>query len=615
MTKEEKKQQRFMRKSERFKQKYGVSLDELKDKSTKGKEVSRAMTKKMLAYYFKSPWQLVVIVLLSITQIVGTFLMMPVTETMVNYVGASEWTLAILNCVNLIIIYALLCVFAGIRGVWLRRLSFSVVEKIRIDMARQAINTTSGSYKKLTSGEVLQRVNGDPQSFSNGFITIWDNVGNIITQISFMTYFALLHYSLICCAVGIIVVHYLLAFFQVRKKKVYEQTKSLLAEKSSSQLNEIVRGSDDVKGLNLKESMFANFKSITGFRKKTNINSARFNIVTNEFNSVVIQCLVWGMVALGIYLTSVDIITIGALTVLLMYRQAPVNVSRSITNVYDLMQMCGVYATRMAKLFNEEYYAQEKFGSQSLGNYNGKLKFDHVSFSYGENNVVNDISFSVPAKNSVAIVGRSGEGKSTILSLVNRLIDADEGKIYLDDKLNTDLTESALRSNVSLVPQNPYIFNTTIRQNLLYVKPEATEDELITVLKKAQLYDFVQSKEKGLDTIVGEGGVVLSGGQKQRLAIARAFLSESKLIMLDEATSALDNETQDGIKVVIDKMKKEKTFLIVAHRLSTVVDCDKILVMDNHKIIASGTHGELVKFCNLYQEMYKLEKEKTKKGE
>jgi len=609
MTKEGKKELRFKLKSERFKLKYGVSLEEIKDGGKKGREVSRALTKKMLAYYFKSPLKMIAIILLTITQIVVTFLMMPVTETMVNYVSTGDYTLAILNCVNLIIIYALLCVFGGIRDVWIRRLSFGVVEQIRVDMARQAINTTSSSYKKLSSGEVLQRVNGDPQSFSNMFLTIGDNVANIITKISFMTYFAVMHYSLICCAVGIIVVHYVLAFFQVRKKKVYEQAKSILAEKSNSQLNEIVRGSDDVKGLNLKESMFLSFKTLTGFRKRTNINSARFSIATSEFNSALIQAMVWGMVILGIYLTSTDVITIGALTVLLMYRDAPVNVANSITRVYDYAQMCGVYAIRMAKLFNEEYYKQEKFGNQMLANFSGNIEFKKVCFSYDKDVVLENVSFKVASNQSVAIVGKSGEGKSTLLSLVNRLIDCDSGEILLDHVKNTELTEEALRTNVSLVPQNPYIFNTTIRQNLLYVKPEASEEELYSVLKKAQLFDFVKNAEKGLDTVVGESGVVLSGGQRQRLALARAFLAGSKLIMLDEATSALDNKTQDGIKQVIEEMKNERAFIIVAHRLSTVVNCDKILVLDNHNIVASGTHEELMKACKIYADMYKLEKE------
>ncbi len=611
MTKEEKKELRFKEKSERFKLKYGVSLEEIKDGGKKGKEVSRALTKKMLAYYFKSPLKVIAIIFLTITQIVGTFLMMPVTEAMINYVSTGDYTLAILNCVNLIIIYALLCVFGGIRDVWLRRLSFSVVEQIRIDMARQAINTTSGAYKKLSSGEVLQRVNGDPQSFSNMFLTIWDNVANIITQISFMTYFAVMHYSLICCAVGIIVVHYVLAFIQVHKKKVYEQAKSLLAEKSNSQLNEIVRGSDDVKSLNLKESLFSSFKTFTGFRKITNINSARFSIATAEFNSALIQEMVWGMVILGIYLTSIDVITIGTLTVLLMYRNAPVNVSNSITRVYDYAQMCGVYATRMAKLFNEDYYKQEKFGKQELDVFKGNVEFKKVCFSYDKEKVLDNVSFKVAPNQSVAIVGKSGEGKSTLLSLVNRLVDCESGEILLDKVKNTELTEKSLRANVSLVPQSPYIFNTTIRQNLLYVKPEASEDELYLVLKQAQLYDFVMSAEKGLDTVVGESGVVLSGGQRQRLALARAFLSGSKLVMLDEATSALDNKTQDGIKQVIEEMKNERSFIIVAHRLSTVVNCDKILVLDDHKIVASGTHDELMKACKIYADMYTLEKERN----
>ena len=148
---------------------------------------------------------------------------------------------------------------------------------------------------------------------------------------------------------------------------------------------------------------------------------------------------------------------------------------------------------------------------------------------------------------------------------------------------------------------------------MLYAKPDATEAEMFEAIKKAQFYDFVMSKPEGLETVVGEGGVVLSGGQRQRLALARAFLKSSKLIMLDEATSALDNQNQEGVKQVITQMKNECSFVIVAHRLSTIVDCDEIIVLDDHHIIARGTHNQLMRTCPQYMELYKLEKEQDNK--
>ena len=609
MTKEEKQKLRAKRKSDKFLIKYGVSLEEVNDNSKKAKEVSRALTKKMLGYYFKHPWKLLYLILLATTQILFTFVIMPVTDTLAYYVSVGEWSSAILMGVNLIVIDIFLCFVASVLYTNLQKLNFIVVEQIRNDMAVRALNTTSSAYKKLSSGEVLTRVNSDPQSFANIFTTIWENISNIITQICFISYFAYLHYSLILCATFIVALNIILTTIQVRKKKVYEKAKAALAEKSSSQVNEFVRGNDDVKGLNLKDKMKLSFANITSFRRKLNIGSTRYSIVTKQSIDGLVLSLSWGMVILGIFLTSTGVMTIGALTVLLMYQTAPYSLSRSLMTTYDYAQMCGVYATRMAKLFNDEHYPQEKFGLKTLPNFSGDIKLDNVSFSYDDKTVLDGVSFELKPNHTIAIVGKSGEGKSTLLSLINRLIDCNSGKILLDGILNTELTEEALRKSVSLVPQSPYIFNTTIRQNLLYVKPDATEEEIISVLTQAQLYDFVKGCEKGLDTVVGESGVVLSGGQRQRLALARAFLSGSKVIMLDEATSALDNKTQDGVKQVIDKLKDERSFIIVAHRLSTVVNCDNILVLDNHKIVASGTHEYLMQKCKIYADMYKLEKE------
>ena len=265
----------------------------------------------------------------------------------------------------------------------------------------------------------------------------------------------------------------------------------------------------------------------------------------------------------------------------------------------------------MNELFSEDKYPQEKFGKSELKHYSGEIRFKKVSFKYEDEIVLDNISFEVPAGKSLGIVGKSGEGKSTILSLINRLNDCESGQILLDDIDNRELTEEALRTNVCLVPQTPYIFNTTIRENLLYAKPDATEEELKTALQKAQIYDFIMSKPEGLDIMVGEGGIVLSGGQRQRLALARAFLKDSKLILLDEATSALDNKNQEDVKKVIAQMKDKCTFIIVAHRLSTIVDCDEIIVLDNHKIIAKGKHDELMETCPQYSDLYKLEKQIT----
>lgn len=238
----------------------------------------------------------------------------------------------------------------------------------------------------------------------------------------------------------------------------------------------------------------------------------------------------------------------------------------------------------------------------------GFIEFKNVSFSYEENvPVLKDISFKIRPNETVSFVGKSGSGKSTIFNLITNLYNPDKGEILFDGIPLTSLDKNSIRGNLSLISQNPYIFNMSIRENLTIIKNDLTEEEMIEACKMACLHDFIMSLKDGYDTIVGEGGVVLSGGQKQRLAIARALVLKTEIILFDEATSALDNETQYEIQQSIANMQGEYTILIIAHRLSTVINSDRILLIDDGKIVGEGTHHELLDNNPIYQKLYKLE--------
>lgn len=207
----------------------------------------------------------------------------------------------------------------------------------------------------------------------------------------------------------------------------------------------------------------------------------------------------------------------------------------------------------------------------------------------------------------VAIVGKSGEGKSTILKLINKSYSTNDGEILIDNYNINTLSEETIKNNISIVSQSPYIFNLSIKENIKLANPQATDKEIEEVCKEAQLHDVIIEMQDGYDTIVGENGVILSGGQKQRLAIARALIKKSKIILFDEATSSLDNNNQEKIKNIIKSLSKDHTVIIVAHRLSTIIDSDCIFVLDNHGIIDSGTHNELIKKCLEYKNLYEIE--------
>ena len=261
---------------------------------------------------------------------------------------------------------------------------------------------------------------------------------------------------------------------------------------------------------------------------------------------------------------------------------------------------------RIGELLNNELYKDEVYGSKELENTKGVIKFNNVKFKYkeGEDYTLNGLNLEIVPNKKIAIVGRSGNGKSTIFNLLLRYFDASIGTITIDGINIKDLTEESLRGNISIIRQSPFLFNLSILDNFRLVREDVSLEEVRECCKRAYIDDYIMSLPKGYDTVIGEGGINLSGGQKQRLAIARTLLLNTKIILFDEATSALDNESQEYIKKTIDDLVKDHTVIIVAHRLSTIVDADTIHIIEKGKLVGSGAHKELLKSCKQYQNLY-----------
>ena len=247
-------------------------------------------------------------------------------------------------------------------------------------------------------------------------------------------------------------------------------------------------------------------------------------------------------------------------------------------------------------------------GANECEKVEGDLVFDHVSFHYQENNeVLDDVSFHLEAGKTLALVGPSGGGKTTICHLIPRFYFLEEGHIYIDNIDISDYTLRSLREKIGIVQQDVFLFGGTIKDNILYGKPNASEEEVMEAARKANILDFINSLPNGWDTEIGERGVRLSGGQKQRLSIARLFLKNPPILILDEATSALDNTTEMLIQRSLKELAKGRTCLIVAHRLSTIKNADEIAVVSKGKIMEKGTHDELMKLNGIYSDLYRLQ--------
>ena len=348
-------------------------------------------------------------------------------------------------------------------------------------------------------------------------------------------------------------------------------------------------------------------------KKLIDLTKSQFALRNTEINY---NCFISSMydifelllIILFIYLLVNNHLTIAASIVLFNYRGRVFNnLMKNVGALMEEVRGFNLSCNRVFALFGDSEFGKETFGTKHIDKINGNFEFKNVYFSYGNNPVLKNMSFKVKTNQTVAFVGKSGVGKTTIFSLLCKLYNVDSGNILIDGININELDEESIRNNITIISQSPYIFNLSIKDNFKLVKKNVTDEEMIEACKLAYLDDFIQTLPDKYDTIVGEGGVTLSGGQRQKLAIARAFVQNTKIILFDEATSALDNETQAYIQKAINNMKDKYTILIIAHRLSTVINADRIMIVDDGKIVDTGTHNQLLKSNKLYKKLYENE--------
>ncbi|MBQ1422790.1 MAG: ABC transporter ATP-binding protein, partial [Firmicutes bacterium] len=385
------------------------------------------------------------------------------------------------------------------------------------------------------------------------------------------------------------------------------------AQEANDQVNGILNETLSVSGQLLvklfgkEEEEYGKYKAVNEKMIKLNIKERMagrwFFVVLNTVTSIGPMLLyLMGGILIMRYDSALTVGDITALVALLGKTYMPVN---SLLNIQvDWMRAMAMF-TRVFEYFDMPVEIKDPEDPVIPKANTGEVEFRNVDFSYdGTKLNLKDINFKLESGKSIAIVGPSGSGKSTIINLIPRLYDVKDGSVTFDGVDVRELSLGFLRKNVGVVSQETYLFNGTIRQNLQYADPEATEEDMIEALKKANIYDFVSTQEKGLDTEVGNRGLKLSGGEKQRISIARVLLKDPSLLIFDEATSALDSISEKKIQEAIEPIIKERTSILIAHRLSTILAADEILVVKDGEIVERGQHSDLVRQGGVYTELY-----------
>ncbi len=497
-----------------------------------------------------------------------------------------------------------------ITNVWSRivlKLNGKVNFDLKRDMLESLTNFEIRNFDNTNSGIFISRLNKDTTELSQLFDDITDDLSGIILNISFIVYVLYLNLYLGLFIILNIILVYILTSKKLYYYKIAKNDYKSKDEKIVGLYTDVIRGIREIKNLNLKEQTLSVVNKKIDETIVAEIKSTHTKRTWNRYIAVFQHILDFIFILISIYFISNGYLQLSSFLIIFLYKNKVLELINYVSELREKLSDGKVSASRVFDIIKYNSFTKEKYGTKEISNIKGCIEFKNVKFKYNSKELFDNLNFKIKPNQMVAIVGKSGAGKSTILKLIDKNYEIEEGEILIDNFNINDLSEKTIKNNISIVSQSPYIFNLSIKENIRLANTKSTDEEIINVCKKAQIHDLIVEMVNGYDTIVGENGVILSGGQKQRLAIARALIKKSKIILFDEATSALDNNNQEKIKNIIKDLTKDHTVIIVAHRLSTIVDADNILVLNDYKIVNSGTHNELMKKCIEYKNLYEIE--------
>ncbi|MBQ2983552.1 MAG: ATP-binding cassette domain-containing protein [Candidatus Gastranaerophilales bacterium] len=507
-------------------------------------------------------------------------------------------------------------IFAGVQGLlrysntyltdWI---SYTIANHVKIDLFKKLIFLDSKFYDENSSGLVISRFLNDPDLAARQLI---NSIKSLITCFTSALglIFVLIYNSWELAIVGVVVLCCAFLPMTLLRKKIKQVSNktTVVGGNITTAFNETYKGNKVISGYNLQDKTFAKMKRLIRETFDLQMSLTKRIGWLSPIMYIIASIGIAFVMLVGNKLIAMDRLTTGSfasfITSLLLLYKPIKSLGHDLTNIQSIF----VAINRVFDLFDFETRIKDE-GKKEMSKSLNAVEFKNVKFSYNEEKeILHNISFKIEKGKTLAIVGNSGGGKSTIVNLIPRFYDIDSGEILIDNENIKNFTLKSLRDNISEVFQGNFLFTGSIKDNILVGKENATDEEINKVLIASHLDEFVAGLENGVDTLIGENGCSLSGGQMQRLAIARAMVKDSPIVILDEATSALDNKSEKVVQKALDNLMKDKTVFVIAHRLSTIFNADKIIVVEDGHIVEEGTHEELVGIENgRYRALYDMQ--------
>ncbi|MGQ4832438.1 MAG: ABC transporter ATP-binding protein [Candidatus Asgardarchaeia archaeon] len=566
--------------------------------------------KRLLHYVKRYKWQLFLIVLSivisSLASLAGPYLIMIAIDdyiTKANYQGLLYVSLLYLG------VYIIFYFTNYASTYYINYVGQKVIFDLRQDTFKKVQNLSMDYFSKLSAGDIISRLTNDINTLNQVLIsglasTIADSltlIAIVIIMLSINVELSLVSFTVIPLLVLSTII------FSKLMRSAYRETRRAIS-KLTSKVEQTISGVQAVKMFSREQSTIKSFSRINLENYQANIRASKilaaFYPVVDFINALGVSLVLW-YGGLQIIHSS---LSVGVLVAFLSYLSRFFQPIANISLFYNNIQSAFAASERVFDLMDAEPSVKEKENAIDLPPFSHEIKFENVYFEYEPGlPVIQNFNLKIQKGEKIALIGHTGAGKTTIVKLLLRFYDVTKGRILIDGYDIRDITLKSLRNQIAIVLQEPFLFNTTIKENIRYGNPAASDEEIIRVAKELKIHDLIMKKPNGYDTVVGEGGKLLSTGERQLISFARALLANPNILILDEATASVDSYTEQLIQEGIKKLMEGRTAIIIAHRLSTIRNVDKIVLMDKGRILDIGTHEEMLRRNPLYKELYEMQ--------